>query len=591
MLEVQEIKSIARKVVKATSKILQDVEVVIVDGHGQYMAIDDTYILRKGSREWKPYIDEIIRREEPVIIDNPGFCELCKGCKNEGKCPQKLEITVPFNVDQKFTGYMSIITFSEVMRQKYLEKKDQIIDYLNIMVDLIVSAGQEHITKQLSDEMLQELRIIMQSMNYCVVTCDNKGFIKYVNDEFSKFIGMQGSMKNVLITELLESKVISKIIKEGKEIEEQETAIIFNNKLHRMLINARIIRNKDKKITGYIFFIRDVEDVRKLLYSQSIDHADNTLNLIVGESKEIKKLKENIINFSASESTILIRGETGSGKELVSRSIHSLSPRKDKSFVTINCAAIPDNLLESELFGYEDGAFTGARKGGKAGLFEIGNHGTIFLDEIGDMPLHLQAKLLRVLQEKEITRIGGYRSIELDIRVIAATHQNLEELVKRKEFRMDLYFRLNVIPINVPPLRERISDLNELIYYFIDKYNNKLNKKIRGVEPVFYEILKRYPWPGNVRELENAIEYAINCEMSEYLSTRALIPRIAEYNNTYSAGARTLKKQLQEHEVKIIKETLEQYKHEKKQVLKTAQVLGISRASLYQKIKELNIEI
>lgn len=587
MLRTQEVKSIAKKVVKATSKILNDAQVVIVDQYGNYMAQDESYSIRKGTGEWKPYIEEIIRRKEVTIIDNPGQNALCRGCRNEGNCPQTLEIAVPFNMDDFFIGYMSVITFSDDMKQEYMQKIDQIVEYINSMIDLMVSAAQEHVARKHSEQMFQEMDSIINSIHYGVVDCDLEGRIKCTNEAFHNFIGTREGVETKLITELMESKAIAGVIKNQLELEEQESPIIINGKLHRMLIKAKVIKNKKGQTTGFIFFIRDAEYIRSLVYDKSNEYSNSSLDMIIGRSEVMEDLKRSIVSVATSSSTVLIKGETGTGKELVARAIHSLSSRKEKPFVTINCAAIPDNLLESELFGYEEGAFTGGRKGGKAGLFEIANGGTIFLDEIGDMPLHLQAKLLRVLQEKEIVRIGGHTPTELDIRVIAATHQNLDELIKDRQFRMDLYYRLNIIPVNIPPLRNRLIDLKELVSYFIDKYNTKLDKKISGVETSYFEALNRYPWPGNVRELENAIEYAINIETSKRLTNRSLIPKIAEFND-HAKSAQTLKEQLARCEIKIIQDTLEQYKHEKKSIMKVAKLLGMSRASLYRKIKEFN---
>ncbi|WP_051531560.1 sigma-54 interaction domain-containing protein [Clostridiisalibacter paucivorans] len=587
MLSIQEVKFIAKKIVKATTKILNDAQVLIVDQYGNYMALDESYRIIKGTNEWKPYIDEIIRRKEVIVIDNPGFNVLCKGCRNEGKCPQTLEITVPFNMGDVFIGYMSIVTFSDEMKHEYLQKKDQIIDYLNSMIDLMVSAAQEHVARRRSDQMFQELNTIINSMHYGVVDCDLEGRIKCTNNAFRELLGIQDSLSKKRITDLVKSKAIDAVIENHQELEEQESPIIFNGKLYRMLIKAKVIKNKDGATIGFIFSIRDAQGITSLVYDQSNKYSHSTLDWIIGQSDSMEKLKKDIANIATSTSTVLIRGETGTGKELVARAIHSLSERKEKPFVTINCAAIPDNLLESELFGYEDGAFTGGRKGGKTGLFEIANGGTIFLDEIGDMPLHLQVKLLRVLQEREIVRIGGYTPTELDIRVISATHQNLDELIKNHQFRMDLYYRLNIIPINIPPLRNRLVDLKELVVYFIDKYNMKLDKHIVGVESSYFKALNQYPWPGNVRELENAIEYAINIETSERLTDKSLIPKIAEFNERVKSP-QTLKERLSQCENKIIQDTLEQYKNEKNNIMKVANLLGISRASLYRKVKKIN---
>ncbi len=236
------------------------------------------------------------------------------------------------------------------------------------------------------------------------------------------------------------------------------------------------------------------------------------LDCIVGQSASMNNLKDKIQRIAPRDSSVLIVGETGTGKELVARGIHSTSSRNDQPFVAVNCAAIPESLLESEFFGYDEGAFTGARRSGKTGLIEVADGGTLFLDEIGDMPMNLQTKLLRVLQNGEIRRIGGNKSTKINVRIIAATNQDLLQLVEEGLFRKDLYYRLDVIRLKTTPLRERIEDIPELAHFFLDQYNYRFNMAFESFEPKAMDALTKYYWPGNVRELENFIEYAINFE-------------------------------------------------------------------------------
>ncbi len=589
MNELQKIKEIAVDIVKATSKILNDTEVVIVDQNGSFMGFNDSYLKRKKNAEWKPYIDTIIRRREITVIETPGDNPLCDGCPNEGHCPQTLEIIVPFNIKDKYLGYISIITFTEEAREIYLKKKNQVVEFLQTMIDVMVSAGKEHFSRLESEKAFKQLDAIIQHMDYIVFTCNTEGVIQCANQSFYSFFSLDASNTDISITSLLESRAISSAISDKKGFEDQEIAIIFNNVMHRMVVSCKAMKNEDGICTGFVFFIRTIEDARRFISNVPVLPPDDALNQIVGKSPEISELKNKIRHFSQSVSTVLIRGETGTGKELVARSLHSLSPRRGKPFVTINCAAIPDSLLESELFGYEEGTFTGASKGGKAGLFEIGNNGTIFLDEIGDMPLHLQSKLLRVLQDKQVIRLGGFHPINLDIRIIAATNQDLEKMVQDKKFRSDLFYRLNILPISTPPLRNRLSDFNELVFHFIEKYNARLKKNISGVENDFMDMIKGYTWPGNIRELENTIEYAVNLEDGPRLTMTVPIPEIFTHIN--QAKGFSLKNQLKEYESSIIRDTLKQYGNEKSSINKAARALDISRASLYQKIKEYNIVI
>ena len=299
--------------------------------------------------------------------------------------------------------------------------------------------------------------------------------------------------------------------------------------------------------------------------------------------------KQKALIAAKSNSTVLITGESGTGKELFARAIHNHSDRTDYPFVAVNCAAIPDNLLESELFGYEEGAFTGAKKGGKLGKFELAHKGTIFLDEIGDMSLHLQGKLLRVLQERELDKIGGKSNIFIDVRVIAATNKNLEDLVKNGKFREDLYYRLKVIPITLPTLRERKNDIPLLIDYMIKEYAHKLNKDVIGIEDDASKTLVDYTWPGNVRELQNIIEYSINMSTSSLLTLDIIPNNIkAIYYDEKSHKEEEIRT-LEDLEKEEIRKAFNKYKHYKKDKELVAKALGISRATLYRKLEKYNL--
>ena len=271
------------------------------------------------------------------------------------------------------------------------------------------------------------------------------------------------------------------------------------------------------------------------------------------------------------------------------RAVHFHSNRAKGPFIPINCAAIPEQLLESELFGYEDGAFTGARRGGKAGKFELANKGTIFLDEIGDMPIHLQTKLLRVLQEYVIEKIGGKESIPIDVRIIAATNKDLEKKVLEGEFRQDLFYRLNVIPLNIPPLRDRKDDIVILVDYLLDKCNSKLEKHINKIDDASLEVFMNYQWPGNVRELENTIEYAVNMCGSSVIRCMDLPNRLKASENILKSNENVGIIPIKDLEKREIEKALEYFGHSKQAITKAAEALELSRATLYRKLKEYGI--
>ncbi|MBV1758997.1 MAG: sigma 54-interacting transcriptional regulator [Dethiosulfatibacter sp.] len=316
--------------------------------------------------------------------------------------------------------------------------------------------------------------------------------------------------------------------------------------------------------------------IRKNLY------AKYNIDEIIGNSKTILRLKDTIIKAAKIKSTVLLQGETGVGKELVAQAIANLSDRRFNPFVRVNCAAIPENLLESELFGYEEGAYTGAAKGGSIGKFEVADGGTVFLDEIGDMPLLMQAKILRVLQEKEVERVGSRYPIPVDVRVIAATHADLFRLVEDGKFRRDLYYRLNVIPIKIPSLKEHTEDIEELVHYFAKSYVEEILENQYSIEDGVFQELANYHWPGNVRELKNLVEMAMAMS-SGHISIKTIKMFL---NSEMDPQENILKKQTDETERDLIKQCLDSFQGNK---LKVAEVLGISKSSLYNKLKKYNL--
>ena len=310
---------------------------------------------------------------------------------------------------------------------------------------------------------------------------------------------------------------------------------------------------------------------------------------IIGESKSLMEVKNICQRAAMSDSNVLIMGESGTGKELFAHAIHNASDRASGPFVKINCAAIPSELLESELFGYEGGAFTGAKKEGKVGKFELANGGSIFLDEIGDMPLQMQVKLLRVLQEREIERIGSTKTRPINVRIISATNKNLEEEVKSGNFREDLYYRLNVMSVNIEPLRKRKDDIRPLAKALVKKLSSQMGVHVDSISEKAMAALEAYDWPGNIRELENVIERSINLLDSDRIIKVSTLPvHITQSHKThvYIAGS-TLKEQLYDVEKSIILECLNENQGNKQ---KTANDLDMSRTSLYQKLKSYGID-
>jgi len=302
---------------------------------------------------------------------------------------------------------------------------------------------------------------------------------------------------------------------------------------------------------------------------------------IIGESKAIKEVLSTVARVAKSDSTVLIRGESGTGKELVARAIHALGDRASQKFISLSCVAIPETLLESELFGYEKGAFTGATRR-KEGRFELADSGTLFLDEIGDLSLETQVKLLRVIESQEFERLGGKETIKVNVRIISATNQDLEKKIKEKSFREDLYYRLNVVSIFIPPLRERKGDILPLVEHFIQKYNQKTGKKIQGITTDAKDILLSYPWPGNIRELENVIERAIVLGRGEAIDKSDLA--YLSFQKTEQFPSDFSLRELEKSQIlKVLEKT-------EGNLTQAAELLGIHRNTLRLKIKEYEIK-
>jgi len=342
-------------------------------------------------------------------------------------------------------------------------------------------------------------------------------------------------------------------------------------------------KNAEKALRDALAQVEKLKDhlAEENLYLQNEIKLTHNFEEIIWQSETIKRVLEKVEQVAQTNSTVLISGETGTGKELIARAIHSVGKRRDRTLVKVNCAALPLNLIESELFGHEKGAFTGAFEL-KIGRFELANHGTIFLDEIGDLPVEIQAKLLRVLQDGEFQRLGNPRTIRVDVRLITATNRKLEESVLNGTFREDLYYRLNVFPIHVPPLRERKEDIPVLTHYFLKKYSTQIGKKIDIVPVKIMNMLQSYSWPGNIRELENIIERAIIMNSGSRLQSGDWMP-VKPSGHTLSG--QTLADIERNHIIEVLKSTGWQVSGQKG----AAKVLGINPNTLVSKMKKLNI--
>lgn len=493
----------------------------------------------------------------------------------------------------KYKGMDIIVVKKAIINNDSVEGACIIFQKLDIYKEFI---------RQFDDEMESALllKTIMETTNDAIVYVNKKGYIEMISKPYVDFLKVdREKVIGKHVTKVIENTRMDIVIKTGVS-EIAEVQRINGNKM----IAARIpvfIKGKVVGAVGKVLF-RDIDELNSLykkiskiekelnLYKdefKKVNKAKYSLSSIISMSKSMDELKELTKRAAKTNSNVLILGESGTGKELFAHAVHNISRRSNAPFIKVNCGSIPYELLESELFGYEEGSFTGAKKGGKIGKFKAADGGTIFLDEIGDLPMNMQVKLLRVLQDKEIEKIGSNTSEKIDVRVIAATNKDLEKMVSEGMFRLDLYYRLNVLTIKIPPLRERKDDIPILSKHLVQKISRRENIRVDKISDDTLEYLKRHNWPGNVRELENILERAINfLDKDIIIKPEHLPPKITGI--TKNKKVRSLKTTLEEIERQAIIDTLIFSNGNK---TKAANILDISRTSLYEKIKKYDINL
>lgn len=487
--------------------------------------------------------------------------------------------------EEKVEGCVYFASFDKEQKKLIETKEDQLLLCIEKISNLIASKLEQ-------EDLVDQMRVLNNNLTYVVETME----------EGALLISSNGEIRHInklakIYLHLDEPKLGEMLLQDVKEVAENTVKTHRNNirEIHRTVddfqfllqVKSLYVNESDGDVLCIISPFSQIQEQ----INQTEGDTNGIENQLVFADKKMRELVSQATVTARHNTNVLITGESGTEKELFARLIHAKSSRKDGPFVAMNCAAIPESLMESELFGYEEGAFTGARKGGKIGKIQLAHKGTFFLDEIGEMPLYLQAKLLRVLSERKIDRIGSNSNslIDVDVRIIAATNRNLEEMIERKEFREDLYYRLNVVPLHLPPLRERAGDIPVLVQYFLGKYDKILEKDIRGVSTLVLEKLMEYCWPGNVRELENCVEYMMTFEKSNVISMDVLPEKINSLKSENGEGEKkTLKELLHEKEVDVLKNKVKKYGGQptKKQIKEICDELDISVASYYRKMNE-----
>lgn len=475
---------------------------------------------------------------------------------------------------------------------------DQVMGAIAVVEDL---TEYEAVARELeTTRRLQEtLETILEAAYDGMVVVDERGMVTMINRAMAEFLGVR--REDVLgrhCNDVLPGTHLPEVLRRGAG----EYARVQNIRGRRYVVSCFPIM-RDGRVVGAVekVLFRNLEELRRLArrldllegkvayYKGELERAGGarySLDDIVCVSPVMVRLKREIERIAQSDSTVLILGESGTGKELVAHAVHRASPRRYGPFVKVNCAAVPEELLESEFFGYAEGAFTGARRGGKPGKFEVASGGTIFLDEVGDMSPALQAKILNALQDREVVRVGGTTPIPVDVRVVAASNRDLKAMVREGRFREDLYYRLNVVCLYVPPLRERPEDILPLARHFLGRYGSLAGLDVRDISPAAAEALLRYPWPGNVRELENAMERAVNLELGDTLEVWHLPDAVAAGAAPGEPAPGRIRETVREAECQAISRALEKAGGNK---TRAARLLGMSRSRLYEKMKRYGI--
>ena len=534
---------------------LTGLEFAFFDQNKTLFAATPTYLERKGDRVHRSFLDEVIRKGQ-VLVTHPGKMPACIGCRFADHCPANLELLSCVYHHTDTVGVLVMSTFDEKgekLIQNNLSVYRHIIETLSGLLEYFFYYFN-----------LQKQNTLVKSALSAIPNYQDI----FVLDKQGNLIHRQQEQAQDPCFELLKASHLSDIF--GLEFLNRILSITSEQHLYHSGQTILATPLQD----GYLLTTKKTQE--KPLFDP------NPLQDIITNDPMMKNIKESISRLATSNSSVLITGDTGTGKELVAKAIHQSGTRREKPFIAVNCANIPETLFESEFFGYVEGAFTGAKKSGKPGFFEQATEGTLFLDEIGELTPHQQAKLLRVLQDQEVQRLGGTKKVRVDVRVISATNRDLEELMHRGQFREDLYYRIQVVPLHLPNLTERPLDIKPLCELFIKKFNLIMGKKIIGIDQEAYETIEKYSWPGNVRELENCIEYAFNFCTGKTITKQDLPKKIR--------GLKPIALNPLDHEeAKLIESLLHTYGHTVEGKQKVAQQLNISLRTLYRKCKRYSL--
>ncbi len=523
-----------------------------------------------------------MQNKKTVIVDYPGRHFLCSDCSISKECYYLLTIAAPILVDDSPVGVLAAIAFDTETAKQIRFKMTNLTDFIERMASLMSAKIKEYRLVKSLDLAMVELTGILNKVEQGLVAFSADGNVLHYNKTAVDLLGLRSHPDINPMNDAKVAKGVEAAVSQFIGMDSKTRPSVVTVGFKSLLLDVETIAipgDGHNKVITLVSF-RDYSAVKKTASSMTIAARPITFTDILTQSNSMQKLIDFAKKIANSASTVLLRGESGTGKELFARAIHYES-RRSGPFIPINCGAIPETLLESEFFGYDSGAFTGARREGKPGKFELADGGTLFLDELGTMPIHLQSKLLRVLEERRVERLGGKQSFPVDVRIVAATNENLEELVQDGRFREDLFFRVNVIPINILPLRERLEDIPLLGAYYLNHYFEKMGKKIERLSPEVEEYMMRYGWPGNIREFANVIEYAVNVEESNVLTLSSLPAQFGKVPARNNIQQQTKKQELQS--------ILNEHGWGKVGKQRAAEILGVSLATIYRWVNTYNL--
>jgi PAS domain S-box-containing protein len=560
------------------------IETEVVDDELTIVAATGRYRDKVGQKEEEGRVDagylygRVLTTGSEYIVEDAAQDPTYDPSVARGETEELAEVCAPITVEGDVVGVIGLVAFDKTQRETLLGNKEQFLLFVRHMGTLVASKVSE-------TENSDRLGAIIESIHEGVIAVNNAGQVTHCNRKGEELIRLgRPEILGQNLLAILPRSSITEVVATGKGYVDREETCDRGGERLRFMVTAKPLFSGDRTI-GAVASLRDCRDVYRMVTDMTGGGGGCSFEDIKGTSEALTEVKERALKIAASNSTVLIMGESGTGKDLFARAVHAASPRASGPFVTVNCGAIPETLLESELFGYEGGAFTGARREGKAGKFELASGGTIFLDEIGDLPLHLQVKLLHVLQRREVERIGSQKVTPVDVRVIAATNHDLEEMLGEGEFRIDLFYRLSVIPLRVPPLRERRGDIAVLVDHFLSKHSSLARKFVGGAGKEVLDLFYRYDWPGNVRELENVVEYAVNMESGSVI-TLASVPSRVRTSPPEQGPEIPLRERVALFERSLIGQYLQRFGNTLEGKRRAAQALGIGQATLYRKIKE-----